>query len=197
MGPPFSEYDPTVALTALIAVTLAWYASFTREAIRADRERRTEERASLATAALAECRPVIARLRQLHQLGRPHPWVSPATWLAHPMLGRVADRPELFARETMQAVGTALPFLQDVLQLLEAMKPHSNGGAPTPPGPGSPELSTLQITAGWAHNRVVAVVQRLRAEGGLMPIGGHQRVGEEMPLSLKPELVGSPYGEMA
>jgi hypothetical protein len=182
LGRPFSEYDPAIALTMFMAITLVWYTHFTRQAVEATGDRSNRERISLATAALFECRPLEARLRQLYQLGRSHPWVTPSTWLSHPMLSRVADRPDLFSRETVQAVAASLSFLEESVLAVSANRTDRSG---------SPDLSPIQTAAGWAHNRLLNAVERLRAEGGSMPEPGDNPM--KMPISLHPELAASPY----
>ncbi len=180
--------DPVLALTSITVIGLVWYTYFTRETLehaRAsnadDRQRSKDrerlERESLATAVLAELFGITARLANLATKG---PSAATSRFISHPLLELAANIPRLFAPDAVQAIGATLRRIRDVQEYLDRYPELETASknqdlSPTDRQRAEDQRATtylaIRTRSAWAHNWAIRLVERLRAEGGLMPVG--------------------------
>lgn len=176
-----AAYDPIVALTMLSVVAIVWYTYLTRETLehaRASEERsREQQRKALATAVLAELWSVIARLRVLRNQG---PGQMSPEILTHPITTLAASSPMLFQSKTVQSFAIFLRQVEDVQHLL-SFHPELVARARDETLDSAlrqvaenrrvETMQSIRIRAAWSHNSCVTLVERLKEEGGELPVG--------------------------
>ena len=225
-----SPYDPVVALAAMNAVILAVYTYFTRRALDVPRQlaeqqiaredaRRAAERASAATAILAELARIWGRLQGITE---PRGWENPSVFISTPILDDSAARIDLFDPKIIQEISSLRVLVADVRVTLDAThekrsRAHSiaeekerlrGGRIFGIPVEEHLRLSELEsdmkmafaatdelgkaagVRAIWALQTIEALVPLLTADGGLLPT---EMAEKEVPTNNPPALPQSPF----
>lgn len=157
LGGPEAAFSPTTAILTATLLAAIWYTCFTYESLEHARSYQEQERkrarASLATALLAELQWLSFRLR--NYFGSP---ADHNASIKHPIIEEVIRNATLFAPETIRRVTDVHRLLGELEQAIERRDASPNAEEPW-----------VRPYAGSAYHQVVALVDHLQEEGGLMP----------------------------
>ena len=163
----YAVFDGMVGLTALTAIAIVWYTYFTSETFAAERRRKDDHRASMATAVLSELSNISVRLDNLATQG---PSAATPDFLSTPMLELACQSPELFPAATIQALTGMLRHMADVRETIKTYKGYVSNPTTLPPTSGLVDFDfAVRTRARWADNHAQDLADALIKAGGQLP----------------------------